>query len=171
MRAGFQRGPERLFYSDSDVVIHRAGTLLRIMNQGGRRGIWAQYPIAMDEYFARQGLRNGEAMTVRVRGLYRALCRELGAGDGAPHFSDWFVGYNINPETGLRLCDVWDRVAQRLSEEGLTWSDGVSIGIAARVCGVPIHHNLRHRDVQRALEHLRNGDKHDYFAEKGTCQP
>lgn len=177
VRAGFEKEPERLFFCDSDIILHKPDLLAFVLNkEESRRGVWAQYPIALVDYWRHQEMRHadvqvGPEMCARIRALYRELCREHGAGDEAFHFSDWFVGYAIPPATGLRMCDIWDRIAERLLAEGLSWSDGVSIGIAAKACGIPIVYNLRNRHLLHALTHIRNGQKHGYFAGPGECLP
>ena len=173
VRAAFEAGAERVFWCDADVVVHDPVALAQILNQEGRPGIWSQMPLGLEDYWAMQAIRNrgNEGLMGRVRGLYRELCREHHLEADGQHFMDWFVGYVIPRETALRMLDVWDRIAERLLAEGLTWSDGVSLGIAAAACGVPIRYCLRRRRVLRAITHLLHSNRTGRYAEKGTCQP
>lgn len=173
VREAFEAGAERVFWSDADVIVRRPGLLAEILNQQGRPGLWSQMPLDLESYWAIQAVRNrgNLGLMARVRGLYRELCREFCASVEGVHFQDWLVGWVLPRERALPVLDVWDRIAGRLLTEGLTWSDGVSLGIAVASCGVPVRYCLRRRKVNRAISHLLYSNRTGRYAEKGTCLP
>ncbi len=173
IRQAFEAGAERVVWSDADVLVRRPGELATILGQEGRPGLWSCRPLDVPSYFRMQAIRNrGDAdLMSEVCALYRGVCREYGLTDDGPHFMDWFVTWVVPRDTAMRILDIWDCIAGRLLREGLTWSDGLSLGIAAVVCGVPVRYCLRWRRMRRAVVHLSHSNRTGRYAAMGRCSP
>lgn len=78
------------------------------------------------------------------------------------HFGGSIVGYFISPEIGLKLCSIWDSIAHKLQENSTTWTDEISIGIAADALKIPIIPDLENFKGQ-GFKHLRIGHSKKCF--------
>lgn len=177
LRWAFEQDAERVFWCDADVVVTRPERIVSLLNQDGPPGVWVPYFFNVGNAFGMQAARNaatpeGRKCAARAEALYRELCASIGVPAGKEqHFEDWITGYALPPEIGLRLCDAWDAIAERMRSEGVTWSDGLSVGLAAAVCRVPIFANLRNRTVRGSITHLLHSYRKRGYGEWGACLP
>lgn len=176
VRMAFESGADTVFWSDADVIVRRPNILAHILNLQGGPGIWVRSWLSLDGYWGMHEIRNAEAgrdpeYTARARALYRKIRAGFGLqGEGA-HFHDWFVGYCLPRGTALRICDLWDGIAERLLADGLTWSDGLSLGIAAEAASVQIRRCIPSARLRGAVVHLLHSNRHRRYQELGQCLP
>lgn len=176
LRWALERHADRVCWCDADVVVHDPVALAGQLNADQPAGLWVHGKWSVESAFQSQALRNGDTVAAiervdRARALYRSFCGMYEAGEGVPCWEDWISVFAIPPDVGLRICDVWDHVADRLRVEGLTWTDALSTGLAASACGVPILRVLNGRVVRRSIEHLLHSYRTGRYRELGECLP
>ena len=108
----------------------------------------------------RWGKRPNQAGSDRNMEIYQSCLAENGL-NASTHFGGSIVAYSIPPESGLKLCSIWDSVAQKLKNSSTTWTDEISIGIAADTLKIPIIPDLNRQNS--GLRHLNLGRSKRYF--------
>ena len=108
----------------------------------------------------RWGKRPNQAGSTRNMEIYLSCLTENGLASSA-HFGGSIVAYSMEPESGLKLCSIWDLIAQNLRNNCTTWTDEISIGIAADALKIPIIPDLDRQNS--GLKHLNIGRSKRYF--------
>jgi len=180
VRRGFELGANRVVWCDSDVEVLNPIRLAELLNGQGPEGVWTYHGMDLGAYWEDQARRNAGSVNagfLRQAGqmLYGRFRRDLppGALRGKQWwmFEDWFVGYSMDPGVGLWLCDEWDRIAELLRRGGVTWSDGVSVALAAAEVGVPVVEALDGREVCGSIRHLLNSFTKGLYTRTGEMLP
>lgn len=176
VRMAFESGVDCVFWSDSDVIVRRPNVLAQILGMRAEPGIWVRSWLSLDGYWGMHEIRNAAAgrdpvYTAAAKRLYREVCALHGLPGEGKHFHDYFVGYCLPRDAAMRVCDLWDGIAERLLAEGLTWSDGLSLGIAAEAAGVVIRRCVSSSRLRGAMVHLLHSNRTRRYQELGQCLP
>jgi len=108
------------------------------------------------------GKRPNQAGSKRNLKIYQSCLKENGL-SSSMHFSGFLVAYSIDPKSGLKLCSIWDSIAKKLHDNSTTWTDEISIGIAADTLKIPIIPDLPRDSQHNGLNHLLLGNSKGYF--------
>lgn len=177
LRWAFGQGAKQVIWCDSDVVVFPGQFAQLLSRVRGAEGIWVYRYLDREEYLRGLVVKNGgvydhNVRTVRVMAALGAIAERFGFGvQELPLFEDWLVGYAMPPALGLQICDVWDAVAEELRRVDGTWTDGLSLAIAARVCGVRIGGGIKARDLCRAVVHLLHSRTTGRYERLGVFLP
>jgi hypothetical protein len=165
LREAFNQNSSRTYWIDADYILtdpemaarflvdRRPGLHCSRLNPGANNN-----PIKSVRDW---GTRPNQAGADRNEEIYRACLAENGLASST-HFGGSIVGYFIEPGVGLELCSIWDSIAHKLQENSTTWTEEISIGIAADALKIPIIPDLGNFKEQ-GFQHLRLGYSNGYF--------
>lgn len=162
LREAFRKNSSKTYWIDADYVLVNPELVAKIL-------IDRQFGLHCNHLFPGKAIKSvrwwgrqpNQAGPNRNEKIYRTCLAENGL-TSSTHFGGSIVGYFIDPEIGLKLCSIWDSIAHKLQENSTTWTDEISIGIAADALKIPIIPDLENFKGQ-GFKHLRIGHSRKYF--------
>ena len=164
LREAFIQNSSRTYWIDADYVLANPGLVARFLVDR-QPGLHCSHvnpgPDRPVKSVREWGDRPNQAGADRNEEIYRECLAENGLATST-HFGGSIVGYFIDPGVGLELCSIWDSIARKLQENSTTWTDEISIGMAADVLKIPVIPDLGNFREQ-GFRHLRIGHSRGYF--------
>jgi hypothetical protein len=164
VRKAFEEGSNKVYWIDADHEILNAELLGHFLAKDRKTGLYTSqlFPGRAPASIRRWGRKPHQAGSKKNLKIYQSCLTDNNLVTST-HFSGSILAYIMDSETGLKLCSIWDKIAQKLLINQITWTDEISIGIAADTLKIPIVPDLHCLPGNCGLKHLKIGKSRGYF--------
>jgi hypothetical protein len=161
LRQAFNRDSSSVYWIDADYEVIDEKLLQKFLQLKREYGLHCRqlFPEAINSV-KKWGRKPNQAGPDQNLKIYSDCLRENNLSTST-HFGGSIIAYNLDSALGLKLCSIWDRIANKLLHNSTTWTDEISIGIAADSLKIPIIPDLL--ATPHGLHHLRLGHSMNYF--------